>query len=106
MKLAFLAVAFLAILASNAIAQTRVSGYMRQNGTYVQPYYRTYSDWTPMNNWSYYGNVNPMTGSMGTHRLPPQLFIPPAPLVPQYQPPLYAPPTFSPPAHGYRYRTW
>lgn len=43
-----------------------VSGYYRSNGTYVQPHYRSNPDRSVYNNWSYQGNVNPYTGSVGT----------------------------------------
>lgn len=45
-----------------SIAQVRVSGYYRKNGTYVQPYYRSSPDGNPYNNYSYPGNYNPYTG--------------------------------------------
>ena len=45
-----------------ALAQTRVDGYFRRDGTYVQPHYRTAPDSNPYNNYSYPGNYNPNTG--------------------------------------------
>lgn len=45
---------------------TFVHGYMRQNGTYVQPYMRTAPDNSLFNNYSTQGNINPYTGQMGT----------------------------------------
>lgn len=47
-------------------AQVQVRGYMRQDGTYVQPYVRTRPDYTPLNNYSTQGNYNPYTGQAGT----------------------------------------
>ncbi len=44
----------------------QVNGYYRQNGTYVQPHYRTSPDNTRTNNYSYHGNVNPYTGEVGS----------------------------------------
>lgn len=41
-----------------------VKGYFRQNGTYVQPYYRSNPDGNPFNNYSYPGNYNPNTGKI------------------------------------------
>ena len=41
-------------------------GYMRNDGTYVQPYHRTAPDSNPWNNYSTQGNVNPYTGQRGT----------------------------------------
>lgn len=43
-----------------------VSGYVRKNGTYVAPYYRTAPNSTKLDNWSTKGNVNPYTGKAGT----------------------------------------
>lgn len=39
-----------------------VRGYYKQNGTYVQPHYRTSPDRNPYNNYSFPGNYNPNTG--------------------------------------------
>jgi hypothetical protein len=41
---------------------TYVKGYYRNDGTYVQPHYRSAPDSNRMNNYSYPGNVNPYTG--------------------------------------------
>ena len=43
-----------------------VAGYVRHDGTYVQPHIRTAADDTKLNNWSHVGNVNPYTGKAGT----------------------------------------
>lgn len=45
---------------------TRVRGYTRQDGTYVQPHMRSAPDGNRSNNWSTQGNVNPYTGKPGT----------------------------------------
>ena len=45
-----------------------VKGYLRRDGTYVPPYYRSAPDGNPFNNWSAYPNINPYTGRQGTHR--------------------------------------
>ena len=50
------------LLATSALAGVRVRGYVRKDGTYVQPHYRTAPDSTPRNNYSYPGNFNPNTG--------------------------------------------
>lgn len=52
MKKTILAVAALAaVVASSASwAQVNVRGYFRSNGTYVQPYIRSYPDGNPYNN--------------------------------------------------------
>lgn len=46
------------------LAQVRVKGYYRKNGTYVQPHYRSSPDRNPYNNYSYPGNTNPYTGKV------------------------------------------
>jgi len=48
-----------------AFADTYVKGYYRKDGTYVQPHYRSDSNGTYRDNWSYKGNVNPYTGKKG-----------------------------------------
>lgn len=53
-------------LAAFAVADERVTGYTRKNGTYVQPHYRSSPDGSPYNNYSYPGNVNPYTGKQAT----------------------------------------
>lgn len=53
-------------LTFQVIAQVRVSGYYRRDGTYVRPHYRSNPDGNPYNNWSYPGNVNPYTGRRAT----------------------------------------
>ena len=51
-----------------------VSGHYRHNPyggySYVQPHYRTHADTSFYNNWSTYPNINPYTGSLGTHHRP------------------------------------
>jgi hypothetical protein len=44
-----------------------VSGFVRSNGTYVAPHYRTSPNSTVQDNYSYKGNYNPYTGSTGTN---------------------------------------
>lgn len=48
-----------------ADAYVGVRGYVRRNGTYVQPHYRSNSDSYRWNNWSTRGNTNPFTGRRG-----------------------------------------
>jgi Putative peptidoglycan binding domain len=43
-----------------------VRGYVRKDGTYVAPHYRSSSDGNPYNNWSFPGNTNPYTGKTAT----------------------------------------
>lgn len=56
-----------------AKADQYAHGYVRQNGTYVQPYMRTSPDSNPYNNYSTTGNTNPYTGSIGHHNPTPQV---------------------------------
>jgi hypothetical protein len=49
-----------------ALAATHVDGYMRKDGTYVPPHYRTVPDNSRTNNFSSQGNINPYTGREGT----------------------------------------
>lgn len=42
-----------------------VRGYIKSNGTYVSPYYRSDSNNTVTDNYSYKGNSNPYTGAIG-----------------------------------------
>jgi hypothetical protein len=55
-------------LATSAVGQKAVRGYVKRNGTYVQPHHRTNPDHTQRNNYSSKGNVNPYTGKRGTKR--------------------------------------
>lgn len=55
-----------ALITIPAFAQTRVNGYYKKNGTYVQPHYRSNRDNNPYNNYSTKGNVNPYTGKHGS----------------------------------------
>lgn len=52
-----------------AMADVRVRGYYRRNGTYVEPHYKSDPDGNVWNNWSSYGNINPYTGKRGTRRV-------------------------------------
>ena len=56
----------LVLLGSAASADQFVNGYMRRDGTYVQPHMRSSPDSNPFNNYSTQGNVNPYTGAVGT----------------------------------------
>ena len=51
---------------AHARSDQQVRGYVKQNGTYVQPYRRTHKDSTYNNNYSTRGNVNPYHGKAGT----------------------------------------
>ena len=58
----------LALFAFSSIANASVyvRGYYRSNGTYVAPHYRSSPNSTYLDNYSYQGNINPYTGSVGT----------------------------------------
>lgn len=77
------------LFAGGASAQTYYQGYMRPNGTYVQPHFQTAPNNSRLDNWSTRPNVNPYTGQMGT--------------VNPY--PAYNPPRPPPSAFGNPYRT-
>lgn len=51
-------------LAGLAFADQYVRGYVRRDGTYVQPYMRSTPDRNPYNNFSFPGNANPYTGQV------------------------------------------
>lgn len=64
MKKIVVALAMLA--AVSAFADEYVQGYVRKDGTYVQPHYRSTPDSNTFNNYSTQGNTNPYTGQAGT----------------------------------------
>lgn len=47
-------------------AASKVKGYTKKNGTYVQPHYRSSPNRSKLDNWSTRGNYNPYTGRKGT----------------------------------------
>jgi hypothetical protein len=62
------------VVSGSAMAQgTYVPGYHRDNGTYVQPHYRSNPSRNPYDNWSAQGNVNPHTGEAGTQNIQPTI---------------------------------
>ncbi len=61
----FPAFLFLILFSVSAIAYTHVHGFVKRNGTYVAPHYRTNPNHTKYDNWSTRGNVNPITGKKG-----------------------------------------
>lgn len=62
--LAVALVVLISFLTVNLAEAGRVRGYYKQNGTYVQPHYRTNPDGDPYNNCSLPGNYNPNTGKI------------------------------------------
>ena len=59
-------IAIAVLLSFNAFADTYVRGYTKQNGTYVEPHYRSSPNGTTLDNYSTKGNFNPYTGQAGT----------------------------------------
>ena len=54
------------LLSSQVSAQVRVKGYVKRDGTYVAPYYRSKPNSTTLDNYSTKGNYNPYSGKVGT----------------------------------------
>lgn len=65
MRFIFAAIA-VTFASSAGMAQQRVDGYVKQDGTYVAPHFRSAPDNSRSNNWTSQGNVNPYTGQTGT----------------------------------------
>jgi hypothetical protein len=75
--IATIILAALAISAGSLNAgSTRVKGYFRRNGTYVAPHYRSSPNYTPYDDWSTRGNVNPYTGEVGRRNVYPSYYVP------------------------------
>jgi len=76
-----------------------VRGYIKRDGTYVAPSYRSRPNSTTLDNYSTRGNVNPYTGKTGTQQ-PTFGYTPPR----TYVPPIYTPtPTYRAPSYGSSY---
>ncbi|PPK77291.1 hypothetical protein B0F87_102403 [Methylobacter tundripaludum] len=74
-------IALIIVLFANAVvADEYVNGYIRSNGTYVEPHYRSSPDSSTYNNYSTQGNTNPYTGTQGT--ISPNYAAPQAPSAP------------------------
>ena len=54
-------------LSSVGARDVAVRGYTKDNGTYVQPHYRSSPNEYKNDNWSTSGNTNPYTGQSGTN---------------------------------------
>jgi opacity protein-like surface antigen len=65
-KAIVLLVIAVALTATSAFADEYVNGYMRQDGTYVQPHFKTSPNSTKIDNYSSRGNTNPYTGERGS----------------------------------------
>src|SRR2546430_17101780 len=57
-------------IVSPALADVFVHGHFRQDGTYVQPHWRSNPDGIPQNNFGYPGNLNPYTGKVAPDSSP------------------------------------
>lgn len=66
MKKLVIALALSTIAASALAADTYTRGYVKQDGTYVQPHYQTAPNDTKVDNYGSRPNVNPYTGQAGT----------------------------------------
>lgn len=75
-----------------------VKGYVRSDGAYVAPHYRSAPDNNPYNNYSTYPNTNPYTGRQGTSN---PYYIPRSYSPPSYSAPRYDAPTYNSPYSGY-----
>lgn len=89
-KIAIIAV--ILTIGVTTVAEARdvyVRGYVRRDGTYVEPYVRTAPNDTKLDNYSTAPNINPYTGRQGT--------VDPY-ATPYYSPPtMYTQPSYSPP---------
>lgn len=63
-----------------------VSGYTKQDGTYVAPHYQTNPNNTVNDNYSTKPNVNPYTGQEGTKPAQPFGYVPQQAWQPAWQP--------------------
>ena len=62
----YISFSILLFWATLTIADVSVRGYMRSDGTYVAPHYRSNPNGNVNDNWSTKPNVNPYTGQEGT----------------------------------------
>lgn len=69
MKSALVLCSLMVIAVASEAGSTRVKGYTKKDGTYVQPHMRTTPDSSRLNNWSTQGNTNPYNGKSGTEPL-------------------------------------
>lgn len=66
MRIMGLLLLLLVFIIGDVVAQVRVKGYYRKNGTYVAPHYRSSPNSSRLDNYSSRGNYNPYTGRRGT----------------------------------------
>lgn len=80
--------------AVSAVGQVRVRGYVRKDGTYVAPHYRSSPNSTKSDNYSTRGNYNPYTGKPGNAPADSGFFYAPRSYAPPVVPsvaPIYPP---------------
>ena len=63
MKLLFVLLAL--SISTEALSDEYVRGYIKKDGTYIQPYHRSESNSNKFDNYSTQGNSNPYTGKQG-----------------------------------------
>lgn len=82
-------------ITASAVGQVRVRGYLRKDGTYVAPHYRSAPNRTKDDNYSTRGNYNPYTGEAGKTRPDYEsTYVPPSyytPAIRNENPPIAAP---------------
>lgn len=66
----FVFLSMLCLVSVGCFSQVKVRGYVKKDGTYVQPHVKTSPDGYKYNNYSSYGNINPYTGKMGAKDKP------------------------------------
>ena len=59
-------VAVITLFSTSILADVHVNGYVKKDGTYVAPHYRSSPNSSFDDNWSTKGNVNPYTGEEGS----------------------------------------
>ncbi|MFZ2315621.1 MAG: hypothetical protein WAW86_08215 [Gammaproteobacteria bacterium] len=57
----------ISIFSMSVLADVSVRGYQRNDGSYVQPHYRSNPNNNADDNWSTKGNANPYTGREGNN---------------------------------------
>jgi hypothetical protein len=68
MRQAILAAFILAAMPYQATADNQTRGYVRSDGTYVAPHYKSEPNQYRNDNYSAQGNRNPYTGQQGSQR--------------------------------------
>jgi len=65
----FIATSVLFLSINSVDAAVRVRSYIKKNGTYVAPSYRSNPNRSKIDNYSTKGNYNPYTGKVGTKKI-------------------------------------